>query len=546
MLEPPQVLGYRILGPLAVDRDGTPVDIVGQRQRTALVLLLLEANRLVSSERLIDALWGEHPPATAATALRNAVSQLRKQLGTDAIETRPSGYVLRTPPESIDVVRFERALTAARLAEPGERVRLLREALAEWRESPLPDLAYEEALQDELRRLTELHVAAEEELIEAELDAGVAAPLVPLIEALVARYPHRERLRAHLMLALYRSDRQADALQAYQDARRALSRDLGLEPGPALRRLHGSILRQEASLETRPPSDATPSKHHFAEVVEALLAGRLVAVVAAGPDLAPQLAAHFRYPPGDAVETPRISQFAATLRGHGPLHDELRALSAGEPTEVHRFFASLPPVLRERGLPHQLLVTTDYDGALERAFADAGEEVDVVAYLASGPDRGKFCHLAPDDAGRVIDAPEDYATELSLARRTVILRVRGRADQTAERLWESFVVTEDDHLDYLRRADVAAGIPVGLAATLRRSHLLFLGYTARDWCLRLVLGRICTEVPLAYRSWAVLAHPGPTEAELWAALGVDLAQAPLAPYVEALARTLAIGSEVTA
>jgi DNA-binding SARP family transcriptional activator len=542
------VLEFRILGPLQVERDGVAVDVPGQRQRALLVLLLLGADRVVPSERLIDALWGERPPATASTALRNAVSQLRKHLGADAIETHPSGYRLRAPAESIDAARFEHRLAEARNAPPEDRVRLLREALSEWRESPLPDLAYEQFVQDEVRRLVELHVSAQEDLVEARLDAGVDTPLVPLLESLVAEHPHRERLRAQLMLALYRSDRQADALQAYQDARRVLAGDLGLEPGPGLRRVHRAILRQEVGLETRRPGEAAPDRHHLPEVVEALLGGRLVAVVASSRDLGPQLAARFRYPPGDAVETPRVSQFAATLRGHGPLHDELRALAGAgvEPTAVHRFFASLPPQLRARGLPHQLLVTTDYDGALERAFTEAGEEVDVVAYLGAGPNRGRFCHLAPDGSGRVIDAPDDYATELSLDRRTVILRVRGRADQTPEREWESFVVTEDDHLDYLRRADVAAGVPVGLAATLRRSHFLFLGYSVRDWCLRLVLGRICTETPLAYRSWAVLAEPGPTESELWREVGVDLVQAPLEPYVEALARTIATETEVPA
>jgi DNA-binding SARP family transcriptional activator len=544
VLERFRVLGFRILGPLLVERDGAAVDVPGLRQRAVLVLLLLEANRVVPSERLIDALWGEQPPATAATALRNAVSQLRKQLGSDAIETRPAGYVLHAPGDAVDAVRFERLLAEARNAPSDERIDRLRAALAEWRESPLPELAYEPFIQDELRRLAELHVTAHEDLIEAQLERGVDIEVVPQLESLIARHPHRERLRSLLMLALYRSDRQADALQAYQDARRALAGDLGLEPGPALRRLHGAILRQEPGLETQQPAAAAPGDRHFPDVAEALLAGRLVAVIAAGRDLAPQLASRFRYPPDHAVEMPRVSQFAATLRGYGPLHDELRSLAGDEPTALHRFFASLPPRLRERGLPHQLLVTTDYDGALEQAFADAGEEVDVVAYLAAGPHRGKFCHLAADGSSRVIDVPGDYAAELSLERRTVILRVRGRAD--ASSAWESFVITEDDHLDYLRRADVAAGVPVGLAATLRRSHFLFLGYSVHDWCLRLVLGRICTELPLAYRSWAVLASPAPTEGELWRAAGVDLVQAPLEPYVDALARTISVGEEAHA
>jgi hypothetical protein len=235
------------------------------------------------------------------------------------------------------------------------------------------------------------------------------------------------------------------------------------------------------------------------------------------------------------------------MQGPGPLHDELRtAAGLGEPTPVHRFLAALPPLLRARGLPHQLLVTAEYDDALERAFADAEEQVDVVSYLAAGPSRGRFCHTAPDGTARVVDVPGDYAAELSLERRTVIIRVRGRADVSPEREWESFVVTEDDHLDYLRRADLNGGLPVGLAATLRRSHFLFLGYAVRDWCLRLVLSRVCTETPLAYRSWAVSPDPRPTEAELWRAAGVELVRAPLEPYLDALARTVEARTEVGA
>ena len=542
------MLDLRILGPLEVERDGVPVELAGQRPRAALVLLLLEANRVVPAERLIDVLWGEHPPPTAATALRNVVSQLRKQLGSDAIETRPPGYLLRLADDRVDLARFERRVAAAAQALPGERARLLQEALAEWRGPPLQELAYESFLQGEIRRLEELHVAAQEELIEAELGLGLHAPLVPRLEALIARHPHRERLRGQLMLALYRSERQAEALQAYQEARRALAGDLGLEPGPALRRLHGAILRQEAGLDPGSASGGGTGGDHLTEVVEALFAGRLVAVISSSADLAPQLAARFGYPAGEAVETPRVSQYVATLRGSGPLHDELRAITEAraEPTPVHRFFSSLPPLLRARGLPHQLLVTADYDGALERAFADAGEEVDVVAYLAAGPHRGKFCHFAPDGSARVIEVPGDYATELSLERRTVILRVRGRADPMPARDWESFVVTEDDHLDFLRRADVAGGVPVSLAATLRRCHFLFVGYAVRDWCLRLVLGRICAETPLAYRSWAVSPQPGPTEAELWRRAGVELVQGPLEPYVASLAAAIAAGAEVPA
>jgi hypothetical protein len=201
---------------------------------------------------------------------------------------------------------------------------------------------------------------------------------------------------------------------------------------------------------------------------------------------------------------------------------------------VHRFFASLPPLLRANGAPHQLLVTTSYGLALERAFEAAGEEVDVVSYIASGRDRGRFCHLSPDGATRVIDVPNTYATELSLDRRTVILKIRGQIDPSDAGA-DSFVVTEDDYIDYLLRADVASAVPVGLAATLRRSHFLFLGYTVRDWHLRLVLGRMWGDEPVAYRSWAVHPKPGPAERELWRRLDVELAETPLELYVEGLA-----------
>ncbi|HEU5362421.1 MAG TPA: BTAD domain-containing putative transcriptional regulator [Gaiellaceae bacterium] len=542
------MLDFRILGELEVDRDGARVELQGQRARAALVLLLLEGNRVVSTERLVDALWGEDPPKTAAAALRNVVSQLRRALGDDAIETRAPGYVLRVAKGSFDLDRFEGALAGAGRAEPGERARLLRAALAEWRGPPLPELAYESSLQTEIRRLEELRVAAEEELVEAELEHGNAARLVPQVEALASRHPHRERLAGLRMRALYAAGRQADALAAYQDVRRRLAADLGLEPGPELRRLHGAILRQEAAIEDRRRGDGGAADAYLQDVADALLAGRLVVVASTSPDHAPALAERFAYPAGHVVETPRVAQYVAAVRGVGPLHDGLRELAAanGEPSRLHRFLASLPPLLRELGLPHQLLVTTDYDGTLERAFAEAAEEVDVVSYLATGPHRGRFCHVSPGGGARVIESPGDYATELSLERRTVVLRLRGRVDASPTREHESFVVTEDDHLDYLRSADVAGGIPIGIAATLRRSHFLFAGYAVGDWCLRVVLDRVCAEGPLAYRSWAVAEGAGPADGELWRRLGVDFVRGDPGAYAVALDTVVRSGTAVTA
>ena len=187
------------------------------------------------------------------------------------------------------------------------------------------------------------------------------------------------------------------------------------------------------------------------------------------------------------------------MQGSGPLWDELHALldAAAQPTPIHRFFASLPPLLRERGAPHQLIVTTSYDLALEQALLDAGEEFDVVSYIASGRHRGT---LLPPRAGRHggrRSSPEHLRDELSLERRTIILKLHGRFDPSPGREWESFVVTEDDYIEYLAQSDVSTSVPVGLAAKLQRSHFLFLGYTMADWNLRVVLKRLWGDHPLA-------------------------------------------------
>ena len=235
-------------------------------------------------------------------------------------------------------------------------------------------------------------------------------------------------------------------------------------------------------------------------------------------------------------ELTRVSQYVAVMQGSGPLWDELHALieTAAQPTPIHRFFASLPPLLRERGAPHQLIVTTSYDLALEQALLDAGEEFDVVSYIASGRHRGRFCHLAPDGTAAPIEIPNTYATELSLERRTIILKLHGRFDPSPEREWESFVVTEDDYIEYLGQSDVSTSVPVGLAAKLQRSHFLFLGYTMADWNLRVVLKRLWGDNPLSYRSWAVQPDAKVLEREFWRRLDVDVLEAPLEEYVELL------------
>ena len=251
---------FRILGPLEVEAHGEPRALGGAKQRAVLAVLLLHANRVVSRDRLIDAVWGEHVPETANSALQGYVSALRKMLGADLILTRAPGYVLETAPASVDLGRFESlvaegsAAFAAGEASPASE--LLREALDLWRGEPLADLDSVEFVQIERPRLEELRLSAVGERVDADLALGRHAELVPELHALVAGHPLRERLRAQLMLALYRSGRQAEALDVYQQGRRLLAQELGLEPGEGLKRLEHSILEQDPALGA--PARAAP------------------------------------------------------------------------------------------------------------------------------------------------------------------------------------------------------------------------------------------------------------------------------------------------
>jgi YVTN family beta-propeller protein len=247
---------FGILGPLELEDDGRPVEVSGRRQRALLALLVLHANEVVSSDRLIEGLWGEQPPATAPKVLQNAVSQLRRSIGENLIVTRAPGYVLRVEPDAIDARRFEGLLDQGRQmlasGDPKRAAAILRQALTLWRGPPLDEFSYEPFAEAAIARLEELHLRALEERIEAELALGRHSDLVGELERLVAEHPLRERSRGQLMLALYRSGRQAEALRAYEDVRRLLAEELGLEPGAALQRLEKQILTQDPALEPPP------------------------------------------------------------------------------------------------------------------------------------------------------------------------------------------------------------------------------------------------------------------------------------------------------
>jgi DNA-binding SARP family transcriptional activator len=245
---------FRILGPLEVVDDGRVLPLGAPRQRALLAALLVRPSEIVSTDRLVDDVWNDNPPATASKVVQVYVSQLRKALGdNERLLTRSPGYLLRVEPHELDLNRFEQLFEDGRRAlAAGDAERAattIREALEVWRGPPLCDLALEPFLQPEIARLEDRKLAATTERIEAELALGAHGELVPELERLVAEHPYQERLRGQLMLALYRSGRQTEALQAYQDARLQLGSELGLEPGKALQALEQAILNHDSALD---------------------------------------------------------------------------------------------------------------------------------------------------------------------------------------------------------------------------------------------------------------------------------------------------------
>src|SRR5215213_2524567 len=244
-------MDFRILGRVEARRNGVPLTAIGPKQRALLALLLLHANEPVPHASLVDGLWGDDPPETAAKALQVYVSQLRRLVGRELIRTRPGAYQLEIAPAALDLLRFQGLVAQARASAPAAAAPKLREALALWSGPALADVADAAFAQTETGRLEELRLAAAEELVDAELALGHDGELVSELERRVANNPLRERPRGQLMLALYRSGRQAEALECYQEGRRALVDELGLEPGRQLHELHQAILQQDAALEAQ-------------------------------------------------------------------------------------------------------------------------------------------------------------------------------------------------------------------------------------------------------------------------------------------------------
>ena len=255
------MITFELLGPLTVRHDGVDVELGGQRQRLVLAVLLVRYPEPVSRDRLVDDVWGEHPPSTGSKTLQVYVSRLRKALGEGVVETTAAGYRISLEGAERDIDRVEALRDQARDRSAKDAAALLRDALALWHGPALADLRYEDAIAADVARFDELRLVTLEDRIDLDLQLGREAQLVSELEAAVHEHPLRERLRASYMLVLYRLGRQADALAFYRDGRRILGDELGLEPGPELRDLERRILEQDPSLSVpAQPSAATPRR----------------------------------------------------------------------------------------------------------------------------------------------------------------------------------------------------------------------------------------------------------------------------------------------
>ena len=279
-------MDFRILGPLGVyDDQGRELEPGGRQQRIVLAMLLLHRNEVVSVDRLIDAVWGERAPANAVKNVQIHVSRLRKTLAADVLRTRANGYVLEVGPDELDVDRFERLVEEGRRALAAGSLEdaavTLEAALALWRGAPLSDFAYDSFAQSEISRLDELRLGAVEERLDTDLALGRHQDVTGELQALTAQHPLRERLRGQLMLALYRSGRKPDALRVYDEARRLLAEELGLEPGEALQRLHQAVLTDDPALEA-PPRVAPTRAPAGARAAPPPVSGRRTTILGVG------------------------------------------------------------------------------------------------------------------------------------------------------------------------------------------------------------------------------------------------------------------------
>jgi len=289
-----------------------------------------------------------------------------------------------------------------------------------------------------------------------------------------------------------------------------------------------------------------PDEHHFAEVI-AYMAEKGAVVPVLGPNAGNVSAAlsGLLRPTSEALDLAEAAQYVYVVSGRPDLYRSLKEMLTAErvPSMTHRFLARFPAILEELGLPkrYQLIVTTNYDTELERAFDNENEPYDLAVYMSTGPDSGKFVHFPYERDPEAIRVPNDYSglpidVETYELERTLIVKIHGAIDGSmgGYRWRENFVITEDHYIDYLSASRVESLVPTQILTKLRDSHCLFVGYTIRDWSLRVFLKRIWNGQPLAAKSWAIQGAPGVIDRESWSQSRVELFAAPLDAYVTRL------------
>jgi DNA-binding SARP family transcriptional activator len=374
---------FRILGPLEAWDGGCEVSLGGPKPRALLAVLLLHPNEVVPADRLIDELWGEDSPERAAAALRVNVSRLRKALPQDVLTTRSPGYVIRVDPDALDLHRFERLVDEGRsllarglAADASNR---LREALSLWRGPALADFVYENFAQTAIARLEEIRSAAVELRIDADLVLGRHDELVGELETLVAEHPLRERLRRYLMTALYRSGRQAEALDAYQDARRSFVDELGIEPSPTLQELERAILKQDPSLDVERTAPVRVQEIVERSILVAIThEARVDALLAVAEPLA-------RHPPRVLILARLVSDAAALGPASAWLEERRSALEARGVVARTAAFTSTTPGEELARLATELDVDLLLAEAPDELLAEGAPDEQLNAVLAEAP-----------------------------------------------------------------------------------------------------------------------------------------------------------------
>jgi DNA-binding SARP family transcriptional activator len=507
---------FRLLGPLEVTEHDRSLALGGVKQRSLLAVLLLHANEVVSTDRLIDELWGAAPPPTAAKSIQVHISKLRKELGEGRLATQAPGYVLRVHPWELDLTRFEQLAGESRRAAPRAAAQKLREALALWRGPALADLAYEPFTQAEIARLEELRLAALEQRIDADLAIGVHAELIGELEALVAQHPLRERLRCQLMLALYRSARQAEALDVYRQARRELSEELGLEPSEELKRLEQAILRQDTTLDLphgapgAAPATQAPAPDRALLIVPRALDGlppllRLARPLARSRPPRELIIAGLVDPTELGAATARLADRRGELLAEGfaartaafaspSPGDDVARLASHEYVDTLLMDASRSPLGGEAGV------------VLEQAPCDVALLIEASGSLRPGPVIVPFGATQHDWAALELGAWVARATGAPL-------RLIGAASDRQEEGRDASRLLADASLIVQRSADVVAEPLLsspgrkGVMALAGEAGLLVVGLSER-WRQE-GLGRVRTELVEAPPAPTVLVRRGP-------------------------------------